>query len=148
VLCGREKQSRGDFEGALSDFRAAVRMDSSDLGAANELAWILSTCTSKELRNGSEALVLAQSNVANLRRAVWLQTLAAAQAETGDFNAAITTELEAQQTRDSALGRLSPREMLRDTDATLASYRRLQTFADAANTRDGLSGETERRIAR
>lgn len=132
VLCGREKQSRGDFEGALADFHTAVKVDPDDLGAVNELAWLLATCPSKPLRNGAEAVILAKANVAHMRRAVWLQTLAAAQAEVGDFNEAIATEEEAQRAGASVLGWVSPREILRNADTGLAIYRHGHTLGEPA----------------
>ena len=131
VLCGREKQARGDFQGALSAFRSAVKADPTDFGAANELAWLLATCPLQNHRNGPEAVILAKANVAHMPRAVWLQTLAAAQAEIGDFDAAIKTEQAAQHASDSALGWASPREILRNHHRLLAAYRRGQTFAEA-----------------
>lgn len=131
VLCGREKQSRGDYEGALSHFRRAVQTDSSDLGAANELAWILATCPVKNLRNGQEAVALARANVGYMRRAVWLQTLAAAHAEVGDFKAAIACEQEAQRCSSLDLGWAGPRETLRNHDLILDAYERSATFVES-----------------
>ena len=129
VLCGREKSSRGDFEGARSDFRGAVMMDPTNLGAVNELAWLLATCPVTSIRNGREALALAESNVSRARRAVWLQTLGAAQAEVGDFQSAIASEEASQQITEPALGAVGPREYLRSHEPMLAAYRRKQTLA-------------------
>jgi hypothetical protein len=47
VLCGRTKKAAGDFEGAVADFRLGAKADPTDLGAKNELAWLLATCSAK-----------------------------------------------------------------------------------------------------
>lgn len=123
VLCGRHKNAAGDFDGALTDFRRALESDPTDLDAVNGLAWLLATCPSANVRNGAAALELAKANIARARRAVWLQTLAAAQAESGDFAEAIAAEEESQHTSDSLLGWVSPRETVIDHERCLAAYR-------------------------
>jgi len=136
VLCGRDKKARGDFSGASTDFRKAVEKNPNDFGAVNELAWLLATCPAKELRSGKEALSLAQANVGRSRRSVWLQTLGAAQAEVGDFKAAIRSEDEARRSASTPLGWVSPHETLIDCNFCLAAYRHGRTFADATAAED------------
>jgi hypothetical protein len=131
VLVGRHKSADGDFEGARADFRRALESDPTDLDAVNELAWLLATCPSANVRDGTAALELAKANVGRARRAVWLQTLAAARAECGDFAAAIAAEEESQRTSDSILGWVSPRETHRDHERCLDAYRQRLTFAQA-----------------
>lgn len=65
---------------------------------ANNLAWLLSTSKQAELRDGREALRLARRvcNATDNKVAHFLGTLAAANAETGNFG-------EAQKTLKSAL---------------------------------------------
>ena len=117
--------------GALADFRRATQTDPDDFGAVNELAWLLATCPEQKLRDGHEALDLATANVARQRRAIWLQTLGAAQAETGDFDGAAASEQEAQRSARSALGWVSPRETLINFEFCLNAYRRRMTYAQA-----------------
>ena len=63
------------------------------LEAANNVAWVLSTRPEAELRDGAGALLIAQELSARTgyRELVYLETLAAAFAETGDFDAAMRT---------------------------------------------------------
>lgn len=76
---------RGDFHAGEIHFRNAVRISPENLTARNELAWFLATCPDDTIRNGREAVALAESLVKKSRRINWLDTLAAAYAEIGDF---------------------------------------------------------------
>src|SRR5256885_10766784 len=59
----------------------------------NGLAWLLATDPDAKIRNGAEALALANAalKLSTIRRADYLDTLAAAQAETGKCDEALKT---------------------------------------------------------
>jgi len=63
----------------------------------NALAWILATSQNPELRDGSNAVVFAEKSVTATHRKspAELDTLAAAYAETGDFEKAVSIQQEA-----------------------------------------------------
>ena len=63
----------------------------------NQLASMLATCPSAAIRNGSEAIELAQKAVARSggQDPIYLDTLAAAYAESGDFAKAVETAEQA-----------------------------------------------------
>ncbi|NRD75349.1 SEL1-like repeat protein [Shewanella sp. VB17] len=67
-----------------------------DKVSLGNVAWILATCPEAEYRNGDKALALAQRLLGiNQEDPTNLDNLAAAYAETGDFNSAIMTQLKA-----------------------------------------------------
>lgn len=63
--------------------------------ALNDYAWLLATSSHDRIRNGQQALTLALQAVARQRSAAYLDTLAAAYAETGKFPQAVATQREA-----------------------------------------------------
>ena len=78
---------------ALAWFTQAARQGA--LGAQNSLAWLLATSKYAELRNGKQAVAIARNVVAANKRANFLDTLAAALAEAGDFKQAEVIQLKA-----------------------------------------------------
>lgn len=64
--------------------------------AANELAWLLSTSPNSELRDGEEAVKIMEAAITQQTKTEqWVDTLAAAYAEMGDFDKAIHHQTEA-----------------------------------------------------
>ena len=94
---GTELMKRGAARLAASQFQEVLRIDPDQLNALNNLAWLLATSPDKQVREGQQALRLAQQAVSltNRRQATVLATLAAAYAEAGRFSQAIATANEA-----------------------------------------------------
>lgn len=78
---------------AIDDFRRAVEHDDSSALAHNRLAWLLATSPDAAVRDGAAALKHATraAEIAGGDDADALDTLAAAQAETGDFASAVAS---------------------------------------------------------
>lgn len=87
----------GHFDKAIEDYYKAIKANPNYDTAYNNLAWLRATCPVAEMRNGKEAVDAATKacNLANWQNANWVDTLAAAHAETGDFEEAIADEKEA-----------------------------------------------------
>lgn len=87
----------GQYASALSDMREAADTDEVDEYAYNSLAWLLSTCPDKVIRDGKRALELANSagQLTYWKKPEVLDTLAAAYAEAGNFPEAIGWEQRA-----------------------------------------------------
>ena len=75
---------------ALADYDKALRLQPKDVGVLNNLAWLLATAPEQNLRDGKRAVVLADQacKLTEFKQDYLLSTLAAAYAETGDFQTA------------------------------------------------------------
>ncbi len=93
LLCAR----KGDHDEALLHFREAYRLDPNSAPALQNLAWTLVIHPDAGKRNGNEAVRLAQRlcELSQEKDPARLNTLAAAYAEIGNYDAAVQTEGEA-----------------------------------------------------
>jgi len=89
--------SQGRFAEAAAHYREALRLRPDWPETLNNLAWLLATAPPAELRDGAEAVRLAERACAltRRRRTVMVGTLAAAYAEAGRFDDAAQTAQEA-----------------------------------------------------
>jgi protein O-mannosyl-transferase len=92
----------GESKRALDHFREALRLKQNYVLAMNNLAWVLATHESKEVRNGAEAVSLATRAcvLTTYKEPRVTGTLAVAYAETGQFDKAIEM---GERTRELAL---------------------------------------------
>lgn len=83
----------GRYSDAAAEYRRAVQMDKTLAHAHRSAAWLLATCPEDDVRDPAGAMEFALKAIDLDRREniVSLDTLAAAQANSGDFAAAITT---------------------------------------------------------
>jgi tetratricopeptide (TPR) repeat protein len=101
---------RGAFQSAVDQFRKALATEPNDPGAANGLAWLLATCPDDRVRDGAEAVAMAEKacEATGEKDLVSLRTLAAAYAEAGrwaDAVATVTRALELSGPADSPAAR-------------------------------------------
>jgi tetratricopeptide (TPR) repeat protein len=84
-------ETTGHTGRALPHFREAIRLEPDRPAFLSHLAWVLSTDSDPELRGGSEAVRLAEraAKMTRYQNPVILDTLAAAYAETGQFEQAV-----------------------------------------------------------
>jgi len=87
---------------AVAQYREALRLNPNLAGPLNNLAWVLAAGPDAELRNGPEAVRLAQRacELTHYGEPMFIATLAAAFAEAGRFDDAVAT---AQKARTVAL---------------------------------------------
>jgi tetratricopeptide (TPR) repeat protein len=89
---------------AIGQYRDALRISPDNVAAQSNLAWLLATAADPSLRNGSEAVLLAERAESESSRsenhAIILRILAAAYAETGRFVEAKKTAEQALQTAE------------------------------------------------
>ena len=92
ALLGESLASLRQYDGALQAMNRVLDAAPQDMDVANNLAWLLATCPESEIRNGQRAVELAESVVQATggTNPVVLDTLAAAMAEVGRFDRAVT----------------------------------------------------------
>ena len=107
------------YDKAIADFDEALRLDPDDCSALNNAAWLRATCPEQRFRDGRAAVELATkaSGFSGGESDACLDTLAAACAEAGDFEAAIENQKKAIE--------LNPRdeEFVKEANERLALYK-------------------------
>jgi tetratricopeptide (TPR) repeat protein len=122
VSLGNALYARGNFAEALAHWRDGIRLRPDDQSTLGQVAWLLATCPDESIRNGREALILAECAVklSDGRDAVILDALAAAYAEMGQFGEAALTARKAlvlaeQRNQQTQIEALKSRIALYDT---------------------------------
>ena len=118
------RYSQGKIAEALAHWRAALDANPDYLPALNQMAWVLATCPDASIRNGGEAVKLAERLIRQTGAAEpeGLNTLAAAYAEIGRFREAAGTArralgLAAQQGKPALAEALKGRIALYESNA-------------------------------
>ncbi|MGO8699993.1 MAG: tetratricopeptide repeat protein [Limisphaerales bacterium] len=107
----------GQTKEAISEYRKALELNPGQAYLQNSLAWLLATAADPALRDGAQAVALAEkaSQASNGADPLSLRTLAAAYAETGNYKEAVDTvrralDLAVRQ-KNEILARTLPRQI-------------------------------------
>src|SRR5262249_27388319 len=113
-------QHKKEFAQAVKDFDAALRREPQDARICNNLAWLLATCPDAAVRDGNQAVLQATKacELTKWKDARSVGTLAAACAEAGQFDEAVTWQKKALE-----LGS-------KDPEAEAAVRKRLQLYEE------------------
>jgi Flp pilus assembly protein TadD len=103
-------RTAGMYTKAIEDLRTAIKLDPENFEPVNDLAYTLATAKDDSVRNGAEALALAEQANSMSGEEHWnaLDTLAVASAEVNDFDSAATAvacalELAPEDKREKVL---------------------------------------------
>jgi tetratricopeptide (TPR) repeat protein len=120
----------GRNQEAISHLNEALKINPDATEALNNLAWLLATCPDASIRDGARAVQLAQHacDLTGFKKTLFVGTLAAAQAEAGQFDDAIATAEKA-----CALAQQNGEpELLQKNQELLELYRAHQPYHEAA----------------
>ncbi len=127
-LLGGLYSSLGQYGDGLAYLELAHAANPGDVAVANNLAWLLATCPEPRYRNGPRALRLArQACEATAHKSPpLLDSLAAAYAETGQFDQAVATTRQALE-----IVRSNPKASTETLESRLKLYEAGQPYRDA-----------------
>ena len=114
------------FDDAEQNLRQAIKLKPDWAAALNDLAWLLATAPQSELRNGPEAVRLAEHacSLEGTNEVRFWGTLDAAYAEAGRFDEAINTAEKVQRLATAA----NQKDLVQAAEQRLALYRKRQPF--------------------
>ena len=96
--------NKKDYARAIKDFEETSRLDPENAQAYGAVAWLKASCAEEKYRDGKEAIKLATKacELTAWKVGNWIEALAAAYAEAGDFEKAVKYEKQALQDSDYA----------------------------------------------
>jgi tetratricopeptide (TPR) repeat protein len=122
----------GRYSEAIQQYKLALAQKPDSAEYLNNLAWILATCPDDAVRNGTEAVKLAQQACerTQYKKTVFIGTLAAACAEAGQFDAAM---LNAKKACDNASAQ-GETDLLELNQKFLTLYQNHRPYREATDT--------------
>lgn len=111
----------GEFDLAIADNERSLELNPNLASALNSLAWDLATAPSADLRDGRRAVELAERALAtNTNEPGFLDTLAAAYAETGRYSDAVRSQKKGIEKLQQIEG--VPKSAMDDFESRLRLY--------------------------
>jgi tetratricopeptide (TPR) repeat protein len=136
----------GEHEDAIADFERAISQEDDDEHLLNNFAWVLATSPDDDLRDGKRAVELATkaAEQSNYETPHILSTLAAAYAETGDFENAKKWSAKSVELAQKALESAESDEERERLKKELEQLQKeLTTFEDGKPVRERQAAEEE-----
>jgi Tfp pilus assembly protein PilF len=119
---------KGEFQDAIEHYNEALRLRPDSPDVLNNLAWLLATCTDAHIRDGAQAIKYAKRacELTHYNMTPLVGTLAAAYAEVGRFDDAISTAQKAC----TLASKSGEQDLLRRNQELLALYRAHQPYRE------------------
>jgi hypothetical protein len=116
----------GQYSNAVDTLHQALLSDAKDEKSYNQLAWIKATCSDASVRDGNDAVSAASKacELSQWKDWSYIDTLAAAYAEAGDFKRAVEFQEQALRTG------LPPERDLKNMQARLSLYKQSRPFRE------------------
>jgi tetratricopeptide (TPR) repeat protein len=94
---GEADKAATEWKQVIAEYTRTIALAPTDEFAHHSLAWLLATCPIEQLRDGPKAVKLAlrAGELAGGKTSNWLDTLAAAYAEAGQFDKAVVYQTQA-----------------------------------------------------
>ena len=126
----------GRRAGAMSDYEGALQRHPHDISVLNNFAWLLATAPEAKLRDGRRAVALATDacRQTDYKQDYILSTLAAAYAESGDFESARKWAMAAVEAKPVEKGEPSRKDELKKE---LQSYQANKPWREALPEQEG-----------
>ena len=124
------RTTQGEFQDALEHYLAALRLKPDSPDMLNNLAWLLATCPDARIRDGAQAVKHAgrACELTHYHMTPMVGTLAAAYAEAGRFDDAISTAQKACTLATES----GDQDLLKRNQELLVLYRAHQPYHEAA----------------
>lgn len=133
----RALEEKGRTAETISHFQDVLKIDPGNLEAANNLAWLFATHPDPDFRNGTEAIRLAKMvcDGSEQKLPLPLRTLAAAYAESGQFDKARMTARKAAKLVEST----EQKQLLVDIEKRIKSYQLERPLYAVINPKSGIA---------
>ena len=145
--------SVGEHAKAVADFKKALEVEPKESGMLNNYAWVLATSPDDDVRDGKLAVELATKacEATNNEESHILSTLAAAYAETGDFDKAAEWSRKAievfDKQRDAAIAAGNQEkvdELSKELQAELDSFEAKKPWRERQTTEEKQAAEEQK----
>jgi tetratricopeptide (TPR) repeat protein len=126
-------EKTGDFPKAIADLNKSIELAPDQSASYNDLAWLFATCVDSTVRDGNAAVQLGRKacDLSEWKNANYVDTLAAAFAENGNYNAAVQYE-------ERAINLANPQDTNRfEMQRRLSLYRQNQPYRGIPTNTNG-----------
>ncbi len=129
---GKAFENLARFDKAVTEYQSALRLEPDNISALNNLAWLLATCSDDAVRDGPQAVKLAEqaARLTRHNKASTLVTLSAAFAAAGNFQQAVLWQEKAI--------RLVPNNQRDRLRKRLELYKRGEPYSEARQGQSGI----------